>query len=116
MKLEKTDQIMKKSFTILMLLASFNALSATPQCSSEAVTQAKKLLSFHVDGDDRAEVAPRVKQLPSLANPANKAQKLTVLEVMGFVYKGEYRMRFIYHPIGKDCLLIGQEILELSDL
>lgn len=100
----------------LLLLASFNTFATSPQCSSAAVTQAKKLLSFHTDGDDRAEVDSRAKQLPSLSNPANKAQKFLVLEVMGYVYKGEYRMRLIYYPMRKECVLVGQEILELANL
>jgi hypothetical protein len=73
-------------------------------------------LSFHTDGDDRAEVEPSAKPLPSISNPANKSQKFVVLEVMGYVYKGEYRMRLIYYPMANDCLLMGQEILELANL
>ena len=105
-----------KTILALLLLASFNASAAIPQCSSSAVAQARKLLSFHTDGDDRASVDKSARQLPSLANPANKAQKFLVLEVMGNVYKGEYRMRFIYYPMGKECVLMGQEILELASL
>ena len=105
-----------KTILALLLLASFNASAAIPQCSSPAVAQARKLLSFHTDGDDRASVDKSARQLPSLANPANKAQKFLVLEVMGNVYKGEYRMRFIYYPMGKECVLMGQEILELARL
>jgi len=103
-------------FVALLLLSSTDAIAAAPQCSSAAVSQAQKLLSFHVDGDDRASVDDKAKQLPGIANPANKSQKFLVLEVMGFVYKGEYRMRFIYHRSGKDCVLMGQEILELANL
>ena len=52
--------------------------------------------------------------LPPLANPANKAQKLHVLEVIGHVYKANYRMRMLYAASPGPCLLMGQEILELS--
>lgn len=100
----------------LVLLASFNAAAETSRCSSAAIVQAEKLLSFHTDGDDRVEVDSNAKQLPSLTNPANKSQKLTVFEVIGNVYKGEYRMRLIYYPVGNECVLIGQEILELANL
>ena len=100
----------------LSLLVSFNASAASPQCASDAISQAKKLLSFHTDGDDRASVDTQVKQLPSLTNPANKTQKFTVLEVMGSVYKGQYRMRLIYFPLDKECVLMGQEILEFASL
>jgi len=39
-----------------------------------------------------------------------------VLEVWGSIYKGNYRMRLIYHVAGKDCTLMGQEILEYASL
>ena len=38
-----------------------------------------------------------------------------MLEVWGYIYKAEYRMRFIYAQIPDSCLLMGQEILEASD-
>lgn len=103
-------------FAILLAFSSGSATAATPQCASAAVAQAKKLLLFHVDGDERAEVESTARQLPSIANPADKGQKFLVLEVMGYVYKGEYRVRLIYHPVGKECVLMGQEILELAKL
>jgi len=102
--------------TALLLFASFNASAAGPQCADPALAQASKLLAFHTNGDERAQVDSNVKPLPSLSNPANKAQKFLVLEVMGHVYKGEYRMRLLYYPLGKDCVLMGQEIIELASL
>ncbi len=54
---------------------------AAPECSSDAVTQAEKLLAFHVDNGDRARVDPKVVELPSIRNPANKREKFIVLEV-----------------------------------
>ncbi len=101
-------------FCALGLLASGAAVAAPPQCAADAVVQAKKLLAFHVDGDGRAEVESSARVLPPLVNPANKRQKFLVLEVMGYVYKGNYRMRLLYYPIGGECLLMGQEILELA--
>ena len=100
----------------LLLLASFNATAETSQCAAAALVQAEKLLSFHTGGDDRAVVDANAKQLLWLTNPANTSQKLAVFEVMGHVYKGEYRMKLIYYPIGRECVLIGQEILELASL
>jgi len=90
---------------------------AAPECSTDAVTKAKKLFDFHVDNDDRASVDPKVVELPSIRNPANKRQKFIVLEVWGGVYKGSYRMRLIYYR-GADtgCVLMGQEILEFASL
>ena len=90
-------------------------------CRADALVQARKLLAFHSDGDDRAEVdETTIKALPWLRNPANPKQRFLVLEVMGFVYKGNYRMRLIYYPSANpsanDCVLMGQEILELANL
>lgn len=108
---------MTRQFICVAVLA-FTALSsqaahaAPPQCSVEARQQAKRLLVLHTDNDDRAEVDQAVKELPPLLNPADKRQRFSVLEVWGYVYKGQYRMRFIYARSPGNCLLMGQEILE----
>lgn len=86
------------------------------QCAGAAMEQAKTLLEFHFGLDDRMEIAPSVKVLPSIRNPADKAQRFDVLEVWGYVYKGQYRMRFLYAQRPNECLLMGQEILEFSRL
>ena len=86
------------------------------QCAAAASKQAQRLLTFHVGADDRIEVAPDVKVLAPMRNPANKKQLFDVLEVWGNVYKGQYRMHFIYARMRGDCLLIGQEILEHASL
>jgi len=41
--------------------------------------------------------------------------RFDVLQVWGHVYKGNYRVRLIYASINRECLLMGQEILEASD-
>lgn len=99
---------------ILSLLTSVPCLATPLQCESDALAQAKKLLAFHSEGNDQISVASHAKALPPLANPANKKQQFLVLEVMGYVYKANYRMRFLFYPSGGACLLMGQEILELS--
>lgn len=85
-------------------------------CAADAVIQAKKLLAFHTDDDDRAQVSGPAKPLPSIVNPANPKQRFDVLEVWGYVYKGQYRMRLEYYRLGDDCVLMGQEILEHASL
>lgn len=106
---------MKTTLAALVLLgAAGTSLAAEPPCAKEALAQAQKLLAWHSEGDDRAAVEPQAKALPPLANPANKAQKLHVLEVIGHVYKANYRMRMLYAASIGQCLLMGQEILELS--
>ena len=92
------------------------AFAGTPECSGVAIEQARKLLSFHVGGDDRIEVDPGVKELPLLKNPVNERQKFHVLEVWGNIYKGQYRMRLIYYRNGSTCVLMGQEVLAYANL
>jgi len=87
-----------------------------PPCAAEAVTQARKLLAFHAGDDERIEVDVTATARPPLRNPANPAQRFEVLEVWGHIYKGRYRMRLLYYPMGSDCVLMGQEILEHASL
>jgi hypothetical protein len=56
-----------------------------------------------------------VKVLKPLKNLAGTGE-FDVLEVPGYIYKGTYRMRFIYGRIPGDCVLVGQEILEITNL
>lgn len=105
-----------KTLILLSLLVSAHGVAAPLQCEADALAQAKKLLAFHSDGNSQAAVASHAKALPALANPANKKQQFLVLEVMGYVYKANYRMRFLFYPLDGDCVLMGQEILELSSI
>jgi hypothetical protein len=84
-------------------------------CAADALEHAKKLLSLHADGE-QGDIGKNVSVLPPIQNPSNKAQKFDVLGVTGFVYKAEYRMRFLYAQIPDQCVLVGQEILELTSL
>jgi len=91
------------------------ALQPTPHhCSGAAIEQAPKLLAFHFGPDSRIEIDKTAKALAPIRNPANRAQRLDVLEVWGHIYKGQYRMRFIYAQSPKDCVLVGQEVLEYA--
>jgi hypothetical protein len=99
-----------------MALSSLPSLAAQPPCAAEAQKQARKLLIWHSDGDERAEIEPAVRAIAPLANLANKRQSFSVVEVMGYIYKASYRMRLIYGVTGGQCLLMGQEIPELSSL
>ena len=91
------------------------ALQPTPHhCSGAAIEQAPKLLTFHFGPDSRIEIDKAAKVLAPIRNPANRAQHLDVLEVWGHIYKGQYRMRFIYARSPKECVLVGQEVLEYA--
>jgi hypothetical protein len=97
-------------------LVEFARAEPSHRCASAATEQARKLLGFHFGPDDRIDIAPSVKTLPSVRNPANRTQRFDVLEVWGHIYKGQYRMRFLYAQQPGECLLMGQEILEYSSL
>lgn len=99
----------------LVVLAGLS-YAKSPECSAPAIAQARKLLSFHSDGDDRIAIDDKVKELPSLKNPADAQQRFQVLEVWGYIYKARYRMRLIYVPMGDSCTLMGQEVLEFAKL
>jgi hypothetical protein len=101
------------------LCAMTSADAPAPQpsphhCSSAALEQAPKLLAFHFGPDSRIEIDKTARALTPIRNPANRAQRLDVLEVWGHIYKGQYRMRFIYMRSPKDCVLVGQEVLEYA--
>jgi hypothetical protein len=86
------------------------------RCAPAAREQAQKLLAFHVGGDERIEIDTSVRTMLSIRNPANRLQRFDVLEVRGRIYKGQYRLRLIYARIPKECVLMGQEVLEYADL
>ncbi len=58
-------------------------------CASRTIDRAKQLLTFHSGPDDRMTIDKTVKQLPSIRNPENPAQSFQVLEIWGYIYKGE---------------------------
>lgn len=89
---------------------------STPACANEAIVQAKRSLLFHTDGDDRAVLESTATPLPSIRNPANKNQRFLVLQVEGSVYKADYTMRLIYYPMGRECVLMGQEVMAHASL
>lgn len=102
----------------LFVMASTTASHAAPtthHCTADALQQAEKLLKFHNNNDDRAEVSKDsskfIGSVPALVGKGH----FDVLEVWGSVYKGEYRMHFLYAQLPDDCALMGEEILEHSD-
>jgi hypothetical protein len=100
---------------VTWLVEAAQAQSAHP-CAGAAQEQARRLLAFHVGSGDHIDIDPSVKRLNSIRNPADSTQRFDVLEVWAYVYKGQYRMRFIYAQLPGECLLMGQEILEYAPL
>lgn len=108
---------MKRMALAILLLAGQSTYAASAhRCAADAIGKAEKLLEFHVGSDDPLDIDKSVKVLTPIRNPANAKQKFDVLEVRGSVYKGQYRMRFLYAQLPGDCLLMGQEILAHASL
>jgi hypothetical protein len=104
------------------LASSYAPASAAPPappakahaCAADAKARAAKLLALHTESDDRRTVADKVTAVAPVKAARGKG-KLDVLEVTGYVYKADYRMRFLYAHIPGTCALLGQEILEQSN-
>ncbi|MCB1502132.1 MAG: hypothetical protein KDK07_20495 [Bauldia sp.] len=99
---------------IAAAVAAVSPATAHP-CDDDARTRAVPLLRLHFeDSEVEVFIEPSVKQLPAL-KALKGSGKFDVLEVWGYIYKAEYRMRFIYAQIPGSCVLMGQEIIEASD-
>ena len=118
LSLKATTSTQMKKLAVLALFLACTWVNATPvhHCAAHALKQAEKLLPFHFGPDERIAIDKSVKVMSPIRNPANKAQSFDVLEVWGSVYKGQYKMHFIYAQLGGDCVLMGQEILEHASL
>lgn len=107
-----------KRVTVLALSAlAMSTAAAKPahRCAEDARTKAKALLTLHLDGadlnmsvDDAVAVRPPIKALKGKG-------RFDVLEVKGYVYKAQYRVRMIYAQIPNECLLMGQEVIEIAN-
>lgn len=111
----KRNQLLALGLTSLIISLSANASAAHP-CAQDAIRRAGKLLALHTDGDQAGSVAKTTAVLAPVRNPANSQQKFDVIAVSGYVYKAEYRMRFLYAQMPGQCVLVGQEILEHTSL
>ena len=109
------------------ILSAAPSLAADHPCASDATKRSEMLLRFHfvMDAGDPAtklatpdtlkiEIDDKVVVLKPIKALRGKG-KLDVLEVQGYIYKANYRMRFIYAQIKGSCALLGQEILEQAD-
>lgn len=112
---------MKFIATLALAAALVSSASAAklPACAAAARTSAEALLRLHF-GLDATEpttnfsIDDKVTALAPIKALKGKGQ-FDVLEVWGYIYRAEYRMRFIYAQIPGECILMGQEILENSD-
>ena len=92
-----------------------NAQAQHP-CAGNAQKKAAALLKLHFDDSEnlKVSISKEVQQLPAVRALRGKG-RFDVLEVWGYIYKAEYRMRFLYAQIKDNCVLMGQEILEAAD-
>ena len=99
----------------LLVVAAGSVPALAHPCDGDAEARAEALLRFHFEEPDAdVGIGDGVKQLPSL-KALKGSGSFDVLEVWGYIYRAEYRMRFIYAQIPGSCVLMGQEILEASD-
>ena len=114
-----------------LLLAGSAAAASPHPCEADARARAPALLKAQWDSDgavlapkpgapvdgspDMAwDLSPDAKILAPIANPAGTG-KYDVIELTAYVYKAEYRLRFLYAQIPDTCALMGEESLDLSD-
>ena len=104
---------------MLLALWATPALAAGPfPWQAEALAQARKLLAFFIATTMIARMWMKAASgncPPSLIRPI-KSSVFWCWKHGGHIYKGNYRMRLIYYPMQKECVLMGQEILELANL
>ena len=104
----------------LFLIAGAVRAQAQHPCAADASAKAWPLLQHHFLGSEGEKihnnysVGVAVKTLPPI-RALKGSGRFDVLEIWGYIYKAEYRMRFIYAQIKGSCVLMGQEIIEASN-
>jgi hypothetical protein len=110
---------MKTLFVPVLTMIAVASAAAAPKpvhpCAADAREKAKALLVLHMDGANlNHSIDDKVVQRPPIRALKGKG-RFDVLEVVGYVYKAQYRIRLIYAQIPESCLLMGQEVLEISN-
>lgn len=112
---------MKLLGLIVGAFLSTNAFASSHVCEGQVSAQAAKLFALHYGETTENMMYTPVVQRQSLRSPDNK-RDYAVLETTALIGKmGQYRIRLIYavlndHDSKPYCLLMGQEILDLSSL
>ncbi len=99
---------------LLFFLSAAACAKPLHRCADQATEQAGKLLAFHFGPNSQIDISKSVTVLAPIRNPANKKQRLDVLELWGNIYKGQYRLRLLYARLPDECVLMGQEVLEFA--
>jgi len=107
------------AFLVIGAVALASAAETRHPCAADAIAKAKPLLILHFNDNKPGDKPPenlsiddRVRVLPPVRALKGKGQ-LDVLEVIGHIYRADYRMRFIYARAA-GCALVGQEIIEIG--
>jgi hypothetical protein len=108
-------RVLAAAALVLAGSTGFARAEAAHPCAGDAIAHASKLLAFHFGETDLTMTVDDTAKLVGTVKALHGNGRFDVLEVMGYIYKGEYRMHFIYAQIPDDCVLMGQEILETSD-
>jgi hypothetical protein len=86
------------------------------RCAKDAAQRAPALLAFYRHPDEtgfagRWSIDPAVAKIGTI-RALQGGGRYDVLQIWGYVYKGRYRMRFIFGVVAHQCVLMGEEILE----
>lgn len=106
----------------MSLLVTSVALADVHVCAPLVKDNATKLFALHY-GIPEVEAAKKIVNtvdvMPPLKSPNGKTN-YAVLQTFALIGKGgDYRIRMIFAVLGpstRDCLLMGQEILDMSSL
>jgi hypothetical protein len=108
--------------TCMLAALSVSSVSAPALASEHCIADAKargaRLLTFHFNDRKEGEVLLQIDDKVERLAPAAALKgdgQFDVLEVFGYIYKATYRMHFLYAQIQDSCVLMGQEIIEVSD-
>ncbi len=115
---------MRALATAAFVLLSAPAFAASHPCEGDARARAGKLLAAHWNSDgsvlaetpgepDGSEAqAWALDDAAKVLKPVKAAVgngRFDVIELIGYVYKAEYRMRFLYAQIPDSCVLMDRK-------
>lgn len=109
---------------LAVLVSTTSAYAAPNFCAGQVKAPAIKLFALHYGIDEVTAaqyITDEVTQRPSLKSLDGK-RSYVVLETVAEIGKmGNYRIRMIYAVLGnadpkQDCVLMGQEIYDMSSL
>jgi hypothetical protein len=112
-----TGQVMAKDKQYKQMRYPAAEKYSVHKCEGIVKNKGIELLKNFIEIDDVSQISldDKIKALPRIKSPNNK-MKYDVLETTGYGYKGEYRLRFIFAKVNNGCILMGEEILDLSEL